>query len=94
LQHQEKIRQLEQLVQKGLDEAAQNQERSDSAVADMMDAKKEVEAMKVELEAANEKVPFSPMMDRATDGKRLSFRKRCQRCQVWLYRSFVENQEK
>jgi hypothetical protein len=59
---QEKIRQLQQQVQKGLDEAAQHQERADLAVAELLDAKKEIEAMKDEEEEANDKV--SELTDR------------------------------
>jgi hypothetical protein len=59
---QEKIRQLEQQVKKGLDEAAQHQERADSAVAELVDAKKGVESMKDEVEEANGKV--SELADR------------------------------
>jgi hypothetical protein len=59
---QEKIRQFEQQVQKGLDEAAQHQERADSAVAELLDAKKEVDAMKDEVAEANDKV--SELTDR------------------------------
>jgi uncharacterized Zn finger protein (UPF0148 family) len=53
-QLQEKIHQLEQQVQKGLDEAAQ--EQTGLAVAELLDVEKEVEAMKDEVEEASNKM--------------------------------------